>query len=944
MRLERLEIGGFGRLSDVDLELHPRLTVILGPNESGKSTIHRALRAALYGIDAGGPGRPTDRSDWARWAPWNGDGYGLALSYELSDGRRIRVARRLQQREHTCQVHEIGGGDVTAEVRIGRAVAPGAVHLGIDEAVFCATACVGEDGLHHASGEGPSARASEVQEAIERIADSGAEVTAAQALAAITHALNRVGSERRASSPLGHAVNRLRQLEVQVDDARRRLAALAAEEERLRTLEADAEEAERRRRDAERRWLVGRLASLAAQRADLESTAAELRQVAAEVEGNQHLAAFPLDAEERVLSAAAHLTEARRSADEAEARAAASAETLAGVRRRRAEIDAGLRALGSAAAIDDAAAADAADLQRRLAETVTARSRGEELSAAVARREALRREIAATGIAATSSARVEAAIDLVAAARGGRSSRAGLGLATAVLVAGTVAAAVSLVTRHGLAALVAGGVALLAAAAVVGMDRLVAGEAKQAVRRLARLFPGMTLDGDGLERLAERLPRLGALHEEVRREEVRIETLSSEIGEADRQLAALAERAVALLERCELPPPRRARGSEGSEDAVRAALAAVAGHVGIGQRRSELHAEDVVLAERERSLGAVAADAEVRRAAVGSADSHLRRILDNAGVDRGLPPLDAVAAFRAACEGRRRHDAAARRLTELRRRASSSADSATLRRLAGDLERRLAARGGDPADVDGAEALDHARLADLEAEAEHARQGAVAASTAAAALRARLGELRGSAPPLADLEDERAACIGARDRAVEQLAALRRAAQLIEAATKTVHRDLAPRLAASVADRLTMITEGRYTAVNIDTGHFEVSLLGRDRLDLVPLALASHGTRDQVALLLRLAIAEVLSGGGEPIPLLLDEPLLSSDPRRRETALRFLWNVSATNQVVVSTSDPTLVDCLEKVCDGEEPAVVTMDSLDSTFEATGRIVAMAKRL
>ena len=50
----------------------------------------------------------------------------------------------------------------------------------------------------------------------------------------------------------------------------------------------------------------------------------------------------------------------------------------------------------------------------------------------------------------------------------------------------------------------------------------------------------------------------------------------------------------------------------------------------------------------------------------------------------------------------------------------------------------------------------------------------MAASTAAAALRARLGEMRGSATSLADLEDERAACLAARDRGLHQLAALRR--------------------------------------------------------------------------------------------------------------------------------------------------------------------------
>ncbi len=223
MRLERCEIGGFGRLRDVELEFHPRLTVILGENESGKSTLQRALRAALYGLDAGGPGRPTDRSDWARWTPWSGAAYSIVLSYALDDGRRLRVARRLEQREHTCQVQEIGGGDVTAEVRVGRVVTPGLVHLGIDEAVFCASACVAEDGLRLGAADTPGARAAEVQEAIERLADSGEATTAAQALAAINDAITRVGSERRSGSPLGRAINRLRQLDVQVDDARRRL-------------------------------------------------------------------------------------------------------------------------------------------------------------------------------------------------------------------------------------------------------------------------------------------------------------------------------------------------------------------------------------------------------------------------------------------------------------------------------------------------------------------------------------------------------------------------------------------------------------------------------------------------------------------------------------------------------------------------------------------------
>jgi hypothetical protein len=72
--------------------------------------------------------------------------------------------------------------------------------------------------------------------------------------------------------------------------------------------------------------------------------------------------------------------------------------------------------------------------------------------------------------------------------------------------------------------------------------------------------------------------------------------------------------------------------------------------------------------------------------------------------------------------------------------------------------------------------------------------------------------------------------------------------------------------------------------------------------------------------------------------------LVSADPVRRATALRFLWNLSATNQVVISTSDPTLVTALQSVCDGEAPAVVSMARATATIETTGRAVATARRL
>ena len=583
-------------------------------------------------------------------------------------------------------------------------------------------------------------------------------------------------------------------------------------------------------------------------------------------------------------------------------------------------------------------------LEQQLAEAAAGRRRSDDLATAAGRREALRREIAATGIAGTTAAGVEAAIELVDTARGGRSSRVAKLAATLALLAGAVTAAVTAAAHRPAVALIAAGVAVLATFAVLAIDRLVAGDADHARRRLARLCPGVAVDSEGLERLAERLPKLRALHTELQREEVRIETLAGEVEAAETSLRDLADRAAALAVRCELVVARPRGASRGAEETVRAVLDAIDGATGIEHRRDELAAEDALLEQREAELHRLTTEASERSRTATAALAALRRVLDLAKVDTSLPVAEGVAAFRAGCSGRRRHDVAQRRLAELRRHTALGADMTSLNRLAADLEARLLTRGGDPADVALAEALDHSRLQDLETEAEHARQGAVAATTAAAALRARLAEMRGGGPVLADLEDERATCLAARDRGLRQLAGLRAAAELIEDATRRIHRDLAPRLAASVAERLALLTEGRYTAVNVDTAHFEVSLLGRDRPDLVALELVSHGTRDQVSLLLRLALAEVLSDAGEEVPLLLDEPLLSADPQRRATALRFLWNLSATNQVVLSTSDPALVDALEEVSDGEAPTVLTMPAAVPTIETTGRAVKRVRVL
>jgi DNA repair protein SbcC/Rad50 len=951
MILERMEITGFGCLSDISEELHPRVTVIAGRNESGKSTLLRSVRAALYGLDAGGQGRAVDRSDWARYEPWTRGGYGLALTYTLDDGRRIRVARRFDTREQTVQVLELGGSELTDELRSGRAVTPGRFHLGIDEGVFCATAWLGDDGLRIDAPEGARQRAGQLQEAIERLADTRRGVTAAQALGRLRDAMDRVGSERRATSPLGVATARLKALDGILADARARLATVALDQERLTDLEATLATETEGWIETERARLAGRLADTADRRARLAELVRVAKLQAAALEANAAYARFPLDAEADVTTLGGELTQARATAAGASERWEAAADRLRPVRARRAEIASGVSAIGTGSGMDAERAASVGERAQRLRGELTAvagaarRETGDD-----AREAALRREIAATGLRSLPARVIDDLLpQLEQAEHGGLRT----GLLAILFAVCTVAAGFGLSRAHlAVATTIAVAVGLVATGVcgwLAWTRTRSASAARAAARRLA-LDAGA--DPAEVERLAGRLPVLRALHAAL---------ADSERRTSGRRAGAEAtqEALTFLLDRC------RALAAEAglAERGPRAAAtveAAIAGAVEIldgidwtvlrARRREELLAEDAVLAADEIAHATLRDDVERSMRNVASIEVRLRTMLDATGML--LPERDpalAVAGFRHACESRRRHDEARRSLADMQRSARSlGGDAAALASIEAELSEQLTQCGGDPAAALAIPPPDAAALQQLDLDAERARRAVSSASDQVRELRARLGGVLDTLPSIADLEDERDSCEAARERGVRQLKALRTAGDLIEAASRVTHRELAPRLAESLSSRLSLLTGARYVDVNVDTDHFALGLLGRERPDMVPLDAVSHGTRDQVALLLRLALCEVLGGAGERAPLLLDEPLLTADPIRRDRFIEFLHDLSATHQVLLSTADPALIEAVSRVTVGD-CAVVRLDGpvsleAEGTANAIGRHSARMRLL
>ena len=156
------------------------------------------------------------------------------------------------------------------------------------------------------------------------------------------------------------------------------------------------------------------------------------------------------------------------------------------------------------------------------------------------------------------------------------------------------------------------------------------------------------------------------------------------------------------------------------------------------------------------------------------------------------------------------------------------------------------------------------------------------------------------------LEDEATA-----ERALAEVQTLR---ACIDAATAQLnlardraHANIAPALEARVRPLLPRITDGRYLDVMVDPSDLSVKVT--EATGAVREArLLSQGTMEQIFLLLRIALSQVLGGGHEKAPLILDDVTVQSDQERTIAILRMLHELSVECQVVLFTQEQEVIE------------------------------------
>ncbi|BBY73568.1 hypothetical protein MPRF_04670 [Mycolicibacterium parafortuitum] len=183
-----------------------------------------------------------------------------------------------------------------------------------------------------------------------------------------------------------------------------------------------------------------------------------------------------------------------------------------------------------------------------------------------------------------------------------------------------------------------------------------------------------------------------------------------------------------------------------------------------------------------------------------------------------------------------------------------------------------------------------------------------------------LGNVLGSVAEAVEVEADA-------QRAVDQVetlaSCLDAAAAELANAKERANASIAPALADRMRPWLPRVTNGRYRDVTVDPGNLTIlvteatgQVRQADRLSL--------GTTEQIYLLLRVTLSQVLSGGAETAPLIFDDVTTQSDTTRTVAVMELLHELSAEHQVILFSQEDEVVEWAQRNIDPAKDKIIPL--------------------
>ena len=907
MRFESVTAHAFGPFRERSLQLGQGMTVIHGPNESGKSTWHAALYVGLCGIRRASGLRADDREFRNRHRPWDGEGWEVSTVVQLADGRRVELRHDLNGKV-ACQARDADLGRDYSEEVIFEGTPDGSRWLGLDRRSFLSTACVRQADIQLGSDQ-----AGALQEHLQRAAaTAGTDATAAAAIARIdSFRRDFVGSDRRNST------KPLRVAREQVDRAQSQLEAAQADHREYLRLQEETEQLQgsldnvryslrltqaaqaRRLSDAIRRQ-ANRARELAGKIPIEPQDPSELRQqvhavgralgiwenrpaaitlspptseeITREIQELPPMPNGDTKPHPDVVEAQGVFRNAHSNLEAHQSRMPSQPETVAagGL------IPEEIRSLSADLALEEPAVDPGLD---------------ERFQRACAKAEALQQPEVQSPDTIPSSAFLRPLVILLRVLANLLRSLFG------TRKPGVDFAAVASASEE-----------LRQAETALGEVRFQLSEVRQRKEKAKNTAneKGLPADPDSLIDLARRAEEGSEARNEM-----------SRWRDEDRRLRDLCTSAMETLKRS--LESRGASTDQGLPEAAESYIRECVQRDSQAQQATRrAHLEQLL--EDKKKQEAVVADSDRQRT---EAAKTVAEAAHPAGVsaDTEEALVESLRLWLGDSEAliREREEAKDewRELQELLNgRGVADLDEAATRRTQ---EAEQLATGIEEASIASVDLGE-----DPESLLGQCRQAVGRAETDLAEKRGQFEQFASNIPSVAEAEEEltKAEAELSRVRTLDQTLAKTR--DLLSAAQDRVHRSLAPLLRDALKPWLHAVTQGRYQDVRVDVETLAVTVSG-DGGGWREGSLLSHGTAEQIYLLLRVVMSRHLTKNGETCPLILDDVTVHCDPDRQREILSLLHEVSGKQQVILFSQEPETLAWAEEHLSDVRDQLIELD-------------------
>lgn len=144
MKIDNIQINGFGKIKNKNINLKNGINLIYGNNESGKSTLVNFIKAMFYGVNKNKSGQAF--SELERFKPWGDLDFSGKIEYEIEEKKYTAVR---EFNKNNCKVYDENGIEITNNFNKdkSRGTEIGLEQLNIDEETFVNTIFVSQDNV-----------------------------------------------------------------------------------------------------------------------------------------------------------------------------------------------------------------------------------------------------------------------------------------------------------------------------------------------------------------------------------------------------------------------------------------------------------------------------------------------------------------------------------------------------------------------------------------------------------------------------------------------------------------------------------------------------------------------------------------------------------------------------------------------------------------------------